>query len=523
MKSLITVCAVCAIAAGGALAGDLNPPPGPVVETMKPLDEVEPRVAINAANTPGDGDSVFKIVAPGSYYLTENFFAGANRHGIEIATSSVTIDLNGFTLQGSGSSKVGVYAPPNLDLTNIVVRDGIVRSFGEGGVELNALGCAVEDVAVFFCGGRGVEVSGDSRVLRCTTQTCEFGIRAGSGVIVRDCIVIDSSNIGIAVSGRGTVENCVTRSNNGTGYQLGSEMVVRGCVSWNDEGQAGILVNDGIVVDCTVTMAEGDGISFTDRGIVERCRVDFCGGDGITGSASLVVRDSVVERALNGISAVQGELTAENCLVVNVTGDGYRCFGIMRAAGCVARFTQENGFLSGSDSVLRDCVSESAQDNAFFMEDRVSLIDCRAQQPGGDAFFAGIDSTFDRCVASDGGGHAFAAGARSSYRECSAFNFGNGAGFLLVGESVVVGGAAHDNEFGAWSVSGINRIDGVELVTNNIGARLDSPSNVLVRSTFRGNSAATSGVMLSSQFAGPFLATPTDVMNNTNPLANIAQ
>ncbi len=38
-------------------AGDLNPPSGPVTPTMKTLTEVEPRIAINATNTPGSGNS----------------------------------------------------------------------------------------------------------------------------------------------------------------------------------------------------------------------------------------------------------------------------------------------------------------------------------------------------------------------------------------------------------------------------------------------------------------------------------
>ena len=43
------------------LAGDLTPPAGPVVSTMKDLDEVEPRIAINAVNTPGDATNSFII------------------------------------------------------------------------------------------------------------------------------------------------------------------------------------------------------------------------------------------------------------------------------------------------------------------------------------------------------------------------------------------------------------------------------------------------------------------------------
>src|SRR5690606_28049177 len=41
-------------------AGPLNPPAAPN-PTMKTLDQIEPRTAINSVNTPGDADSVFRI------------------------------------------------------------------------------------------------------------------------------------------------------------------------------------------------------------------------------------------------------------------------------------------------------------------------------------------------------------------------------------------------------------------------------------------------------------------------------
>lgn len=47
-------------------AGDVNPPAGPVGGTMKTLSEVELRIGINATNTPGDADSLYRITAPAS-------------------------------------------------------------------------------------------------------------------------------------------------------------------------------------------------------------------------------------------------------------------------------------------------------------------------------------------------------------------------------------------------------------------------------------------------------------------------
>ena len=94
-------CAATLLVVGSfAVAGPLSPPPGPVVATNKTLAEVEPRTAINLATTPGDSNSIFKIIAPGSYYLTDNITGVASKSGIEVAANGVTIDLMGFDVSG---------------------------------------------------------------------------------------------------------------------------------------------------------------------------------------------------------------------------------------------------------------------------------------------------------------------------------------------------------------------------------------------------------------------------------------
>ena len=69
---------------GVAMGGPLTPPAGPVASSMKPLSEVEPRIAVSAANTPGDGANLFRITQPGSYYLTGNVAGVAGKNGISI-------------------------------------------------------------------------------------------------------------------------------------------------------------------------------------------------------------------------------------------------------------------------------------------------------------------------------------------------------------------------------------------------------------------------------------------------------
>jgi len=59
--------------------GDLNAPAGPVMPTMKTPVEVEPRIAINAVNTPADANATFNIAVNGSYYLTGDVIGEAGK------------------------------------------------------------------------------------------------------------------------------------------------------------------------------------------------------------------------------------------------------------------------------------------------------------------------------------------------------------------------------------------------------------------------------------------------------------
>ncbi|HZW07714.1 MAG TPA: hypothetical protein VFF65_11385, partial [Phycisphaerales bacterium] len=74
-------------AAALAAGGPLNPPAGPVAPTSGP----EPRIPINALNTPGTALAQFRISQPGSYYLPGNITAPAGATGILVEAENVSI------------------------------------------------------------------------------------------------------------------------------------------------------------------------------------------------------------------------------------------------------------------------------------------------------------------------------------------------------------------------------------------------------------------------------------------------
>ncbi|MBK7403312.1 MAG: hypothetical protein IPJ41_01430 [Phycisphaerales bacterium] len=150
--TLIGSTSAAVLLAGAALlfAGPLDPPSGPVSGTYKTLTEVEPRIAISSANTPGDATSLYKITKPGSYYLTGNVTGKSGRYGIYIEADKVTIDLSGFTLSGVAGSLDGIQGYEGIRDTTI--RNGAVSGWARSGIYIGggaygyASGVHIEDV-----------------------------------------------------------------------------------------------------------------------------------------------------------------------------------------------------------------------------------------------------------------------------------------------------------------------------------------------------------------------------------------
>lgn len=288
---LARMCAVVALPTTVIAAGPLTPPPGPIVSTMKTILEAEPRTAVNEVNTPGDADSIFRISQPGSYYLTGNITGVANKHGIEIAASGVTLDLNGFELVGV--PEMGAFDGVTTSvtaLTDIAVLNGSVRDWGDEGVDLrtrSARGsivksvrasgntgagvsvgdaCTVSDSTASSNGSDGFSISNASLISGCTASlNTGNGIDAASGCTVAECNTYANEESGIRVATGSTVTGCAARLNAIDGIQCFSACVIRGnTCSGNGEGSG-----DGAGIHATnsANRIEENNCFFADRGI----------------------------------------------------------------------------------------------------------------------------------------------------------------------------------------------------------------------------------------------------------------
>src|SRR5688572_30143604 len=265
MKTKLQLVALLFIAALAAVfaQGPLTPPSGAPAPTMKTLDQVEPRKPVDATNTPGDADSVFRINARGSYYLTGNVTGVAGKAGIEIAVDDVTVDLGGFTMEGVAGSLEGIRNGASID--RITIRNGIITGFGEGGIDLRFFGggisSVIEDLHVSTNSGRGIFCNFESIVRGCVvTNNTTAGIFAGTNSIVSECISNSNGSNGILVDWGSIVRNCSAIGNGSDGMFVNGYGEISNCVAHRNSGN-GIEAGLGVTLtSCAANINTGDGI-----------------------------------------------------------------------------------------------------------------------------------------------------------------------------------------------------------------------------------------------------------------------
>ena len=214
-RALIAGAALAAASASTptALAGPLSPPPGPPSDTFnnleyKTLRQVEPRFPINRLNAGAFGD--FEISRPGSYYLTGNIGPAAGLPAtISINTpGKVTIDLNGFTVEGAGFSGTGIgaFAGPS----QITIRNGSIQRYDGPGVDV-AENLVLEDGTIAECGNAAdpaVRTAIGSRIERCQIlRSPGRAIEAAESVLVAETEIIETGDTAVEFFGA----NCELR------------------------------------------------------------------------------------------------------------------------------------------------------------------------------------------------------------------------------------------------------------------------------------------------------------------------
>ncbi len=220
----------------------------------------------------------FTVSQPGSYRLTRNLdlsAASVSTSAITVASDDVTIDLGGFTIQGpvtctgspvsscsaTGSGR-GIAASTH---TNIVVTHGVVRGFGNAGVDVGG-NSRVEDVHVSHNGSSGIvagnSLAGGSIVRGCTASSNGIaGISGGPNSLIEGNTARDNKFDGIAGRNDSTIRDNLARHNGTDGIDVMEGSVVAGNSAY-DNGSDGIEAGaDTVITRNTARTNTGFGLN----------------------------------------------------------------------------------------------------------------------------------------------------------------------------------------------------------------------------------------------------------------------
>ena len=313
---LCTTIASAALLGSAALltAGPLNPPSGAVTSTYRTLTEVEPRIPISLATTPGDADSLFKIIQPGSYYLTGNITGVAGKHGIEIAADNVSLDLRGHTLTGVAGSLSGVVTS-TVGLKNIAIENGTALSWGTSGFDLATFSIATGRLSGLHASDNG-----------------NYGVRGGNQCLIADCVAANNGGTGIGVVIGGNITNCVSASNT-IGYGGSIYSSIQNCVAYAND-QVGIQGGSAsVVINCSSTFSGTEGIAVGTGSTVEGNDVLGSGTNGIRVTFGSTIRGNTVRQSGNNgvgagiiVTGSQNRIDSNNCSLadrgIEITASG---------------------------------------------------------------------------------------------------------------------------------------------------------------------------------------------------------
>jgi len=305
-------------------AGPLNPPAGPVTPTGKTLTDIEPRIAINDVNTPGDAASTFRITQPGSYYLTGNLTGESGKHGIDILTGGVTLDLMGFELKGVPGSHNGVRVLGVF--SSIAVRNGAIHGWGQSGIEAsNATNMCCDGIMARGNGLFGISIGSGGVISDCAASgNTSTGISTSAGAAILNCSAQNNAGRGVFASDGSVLLNVSAQSNTNEGIGVGSRSIVTNCSAFGS-GLRGIGANDGCTItDCTVSNSGAVGIRVFNDCTISGCTSLNNTTHGIDGGNGTIISNCTTRKnGLHGIRATS-ECTIRACASSGngIGGDG---------------------------------------------------------------------------------------------------------------------------------------------------------------------------------------------------------
>jgi hypothetical protein len=266
------------------------------------------------------------ISQPGSYIVVADLISPQNITCITIATSNVTIDLNGHTLYGpgttAGSLLSGIYG--GIDQKYIKISNGTVRDYRALGIYLLGSNCQVIDVKAIRNGDIGIYVNSQGLIKDCGAEGNNgiCGLNAGNGSIVTGNSANYNVGGGIAVGYGSTVSGNNAFNNGGDGIFADNGCTVTGNTA-DYNSRSGIVVsNGGSVIGNTTYSNSSCGIRVNNgcQATNNTSRYNEIGIQ-VTGTGTSVSQNVCIYNFSYGLLSIANNYFEQNKLRSNLTAN----------------------------------------------------------------------------------------------------------------------------------------------------------------------------------------------------------
>lgn len=203
-------------------------------------------------------------------------------------------------------------------------------------------------------------------------------------------------------------------------------------------------------------------------------------------------------------------------------GNGLRVGSSSVVSMCTASDNGLDGILTGNDCTVTECTAESNGGDGI--DARNSTVSgCSAFSNTADGFVVGA-GPITHCAATFNGGSGINALAGSTVTGCVAAS-NTGDGIVVQQDALVIGNTCRQNGVGAGVGAGIhvtsarNRIEGNNVLINDVGIDVDVSSNLIIKNSASGNTVMNYDIAVGNHY-GEILSLPGAGFVNSNPWAN---
>lgn len=479
----------------GAL-GPLDPPPGPIGPSMKPLSQISPTVSIESLQ-PGFS-ARYAITSPGSYVATSMITRGSFSTVIAIAASNVTVDFAGFGIdQVAPGAFVCIAIDQSAPRANITIKNGTARGpsitflSGVGGSS-TMNGLSLFDLSISSTNGTGGV---------CHLQNCK-------GPSARN-VAFSSLSSGLFFDQSGLISNCAGSNIAAVSVGmplLGADVVVDSSI-------------DQVVTNAQLTVIAGNTVrGCSVSNIASTASTSLSGIGGATLSDCAVSNLSCV-----GTVGGLGGNTITNCSAVSITSSGSianGCGGII-VRGCqvlnitsAASQTPLSAAISGTTIIDSQASGVSGSGSAVTAGiSAITVRGCRVSGVTNSGAGVGVGITSSApgsliadCMVDTTKNDGISAGFPGIVRGCTLANCGNGPG--------VVNGA------GVLIASLGVQVDSCFIANSDVGIRstANSQTSTVIRNHL--TNCTTPFSLGANVRIGPIVSGPGGTIPNTSPWAN---